>query len=105
SLFISLPLPCAGPIAGGRRRLTPFANRERTQACSELIGELAWLQPPRPVARRTSGPVHPRLTAEADDVLCRDDRELRTRAERKLEQSRVRLGRIEAGRAARLRAQ
>src|SRR5205085_10515259 len=69
------------------------------QPRAELVRQLARLEPPRPVAAGGAGPVHPRLAAEAEDVLRGHDREAAARRERELDQAPGRIGGIEARRA------
>jgi hypothetical protein len=59
--------------------------------------ERASLEPPAPVSFRPAGTVHPRLAAKTEHVLRRDDGERGTGRIGELDQTPVRLARIEAG--------
>src|SRR5581483_12398704 len=73
---------------GGRRR--------RREPGGELLVECAALEPEPPVACRGAGCVHPRLAAEPEQVLRREDGEARRRSQRKLDQEAVRLPRLDS---------
>ena len=75
--------------------VTPSVSARNRFAC---FASAARPEPPAPVALARPRQVHPRLAAEAEDVLRLHDREVGARGERELDQLPVRLDAGEAGR-------
>src|SRR5215831_11112447 len=62
----------------------------------DLVGGLHRMQTPSPVAARGSWPIHPRVAAEPEDVLNRNDGQRRDRCEHRPDERPVHVATVES---------